>query len=654
MRASYKTPGPVVLFPLSLITNARRFCAISVWVALLVVCASRICAQDAPDRPAAGAGKSAFEAAPDDGGDIVKLPTYRVVEQRILPPPESWLYATMPGFEVLSNASGRGTRAFLADFVRFQAALSVVWPAFAGGENTRTPTLMIICGKAGAYESLGLQEEEADAGIYGRAFFVEDEERSAIVIDYNYIVFDEDSLFGTELYREDEDAGLDSTIRQTGYGAIADPFKTLYNQYTRFRLRRLLGKKPPSPWFEEGLARLVETMDFSGKRIEFGKLDETKFTTNPYESMDNLSNAAAKAAEADAKAAEAEGSKSFNTGVQDAILGYGSGSLEKRGNPIMPMPKLFDPDAKPTKAWSNQCYLFAHMCLYGNRKEYQRGFIKLAMRSLNEPVTEELFKQCMGVSYKKMANKLREYLATGWHYSQIYEPSKRGDNFFAGIAKVEPRDATEAEVGRVKGEVLRLGGRPVESRDAFIIPYLRGEREPALLASLGLLESLEKREDRALKFLEAAAKAKAERPRAYLELARLRLRKTEAATGDPGGRLNAAQVDYVMEPLLAARAQPPPMAGVYSLIGDLLLRAETPPAPARLEIMMEGVRHFPNDGVLIYKTALLYANHGDPERARKLIGHGLKISINTRYSAELEKLRSRLPGGDGPKTRASP
>jgi hypothetical protein len=276
------------------------------------------------------------------------------------------------------------------------------------------------------------------------------------------------------------------------------------------------------------------------------------------------------------------------------------------------------------------------------------------MRALDEPVTEELFKQCMGISYKKMMGNFRMYLFEGRHYSQIYKPSERGDDFFTGIAKVEPRDATQAEIGRLKGEVLRLGGRPAESRNAFIIPYLRGERDPALLASLGLLESLENREARALRFLEAAAKAKAERPRAYLELAKLRLRKTEEAMSEPDGRLDAAQVDYILEPLLAARGQPPPMAGVYSLIGDVLLRGEPAPDAARLELMLEGVRHFPRDGRLIYQAALLYANHGDPERARTLIAHGLKISINARFSAELKKLQARLHDGGGPKPNAPP
>lgn len=35
---------------------------------------------------------------------IVELPTVIVSDNRELPPPESWRYAEIPGFEILSNA----------------------------------------------------------------------------------------------------------------------------------------------------------------------------------------------------------------------------------------------------------------------------------------------------------------------------------------------------------------------------------------------------------------------------------------------------------------------------------------------------------------------------------------------------------------------
>ena len=38
--------------------------------------------------------------------------------------------------------------------------------------------------------------------------------------------------------------------------------------------------------------------------------------------------------------------------------------------------------------------------------------------------------------------------------------------------------APDADVGRIKGEVLRLGGYGDAARNALIAPYVRGERDP--------------------------------------------------------------------------------------------------------------------------------------------------------------------------------
>src|SRR5476651_234046 len=117
----------------------------------------------------------------------------------------------------------------------------------------------------------------------------------------------------------------------------------------------------------------------------------------------------------------------------------------------------------------------------------------------------------------------------------------------------ELRDATEAEVGRIKGDTLRLGGHDGAAHLAMIAPYIRGERDPQLLAALGLLERKLGDDARAKKFLEAAARDKAVRPRAYLELARLRLADGIAhSTG--AGKLAADQTAGVLTLLFTARA----------------------------------------------------------------------------------------------------
>ena len=61
-----------------------------------------------------------------------------------------------------------------------------------------------------------------------------------------------------------------------------------------------------------------------------------------------------------------------------------------------------------------------------------------------------------------------------------------------------------------------------------IAPYVRGERDPRLLAALGLDEKLAGHDERARKFLEAAAAGIAVRARAWLELARLRFDDAKA------------------------------------------------------------------------------------------------------------------------------
>ena len=62
------------------------------------------------------AARAADDAAVAAAGPVVELPKFVVTDSRELPPPESWRYATMPGFEILSNASDKATQRLLRDF----------------------------------------------------------------------------------------------------------------------------------------------------------------------------------------------------------------------------------------------------------------------------------------------------------------------------------------------------------------------------------------------------------------------------------------------------------------------------------------------------------------------------------------------------------
>src|SRR5262245_33228282 len=97
----------------------------------------------------------------------IELPKFVVTDNRELPPPESWRYATIPGFELLTNASDKATQRLLRDFDMFRQALSYVWPV-----QTRVTqrTSLIICGRGGKFDAFvpkeGYDVEKAKASLF--------------------------------------------------------------------------------------------------------------------------------------------------------------------------------------------------------------------------------------------------------------------------------------------------------------------------------------------------------------------------------------------------------------------------------------------------------------------------------------------------------
>lgn len=530
--------------------------------------------------PKTGAAANARKDGPntylpaEDAG-VVELPTYTVVGNRVLPAPESWSYASIPGMEVLSNASPRVTRKFVADFAEFQNAMNVVWPALTNAKP-RMPTLFVLCGKSGSYGDIKPSTRKNASVIDQRASaFLEDSERSAIIIDYH---------------------ALDALSNRVGPHTVQehfmDPFRQTYKQYTRYLIRRAAGETPFPPWLEEGVARIVETIDFQRKYIEFAKIDDEFFR---YVST----------------------------------------------HALMPMEKMLFTKSSRGFFWGAQSYIFVHMCLFGEGKKYQKAFFKYLDRYQSKEVDEADFIECFGMNYNKMLIVMRGYTQFCHHETTIIKSMKKGEAVVPPATPVPVRAATQSEIGRIRGEVLRLGNRPIESREALIVPYLRGDRDSALLASLGLLESLEKRDDRALKFLEAAAKAGAERPRAYHALAKLRLQKV-SGKDESADTLDAEKTAYVIAPLATARNQPPPMADVYLLYGDILMRGSTPPNDGQLAALVEGVRNFPRDPNVIYKAAQLFAKFGHAPVANELIEMALRLDLKTTMRGKFEMLAETL------------
>lgn len=495
---------------------------------------------------------AAARAAP-----VFELPKFEVSDSRVLPPPESWRYAELPGFEILSNLSERATKRFVDDFLLLQQVIEIIMPGLTHG-TVPVPTALILCGRGNSFDAFVPTDQREER--FGRnTLFFRNAERSAIVVDFALA----ELQFGS------------------GESEESDPYRAFYRSYFRFLLRRKVNGEMPA-WFEEGLVQIFAATEFNRKWVTFAQ-------------------------------------------IGDGFGGEKTGDFNRRlqQRALIPFQKFLEPEAEGSRdeVWAAQCYAWVHLCLYGENQKYQRGFLRYLTRlGRGEGATETLFKECFGKTYQEMGLILRGYVGFTVYKAMQYKAKK--DQELPPSPPVDLAAAGDAVVGRLKGEVLQLAGHGEAAHLALIAPYIRGERDPRLLAALGLDERAGGRDDRARKFLEAAAAAKVSRARAYLELGRLRLIEAKARPGATGGRLDAAQVQSVLEALFDARAQPPPLAEAYRLIAETWSASAVPATPDNFSVLVEGVRLFPRDGDLVFAAALLAVQRGFAAEARELVKLG--------------------------------
>lgn len=494
-------------------------------------------------------------------GPIVELPKFEVTDSRLLPEPEAWLYAKIPGFEILSNMREGATKRFVENFLLLQMVIDVIMPGFASGE-VPVPTALILTGKGNSFEQFIPEAEEGTR--FGRNTLIfQNAERSAIVVDFAL----------AEITLED------NTTEE------ADPYRGFNIEYFRYLIRKHNGATPPPEWLEEGLVQIFAAMDYNRKWITFAQIGD---------------------------------------GFGGEKIGDFNRRLAQRA--MIPFKDFLEPGGKRERGnfWAAQCYAWVHMCLYGRNLKYQKPFIQYLRRIQTEEANEALFKECFKKSYKDMGLELRGYVGFT-DYKAMQFVAKKGQELPKPPA-ITPVKAPDAVVGRLKGEVLRMAGRGDEASKALIAPYVRGERDPQLLAALGLDERLAGKNDRARKFLEAATAAKVERARAYLELARLRFDEAKTVPSGKSDQLSEAQVNMILTPLFIARKTPPPLADVYTLIAQTWAASEVPPERGHFDVVVEGVKLFPRNTELLTEAAMLAGKRGFAADAHAIARLGMRVA----------------------------
>jgi hypothetical protein len=545
---------------------------------------------------------------PPAGSETLKLPDFKVTDSPQLPPPESWRYGHVGNFEVISSASESYTRKLLADFGMFTRAMTLVWPAPTKPMTTST---IILCGRNGKFDAFAPEGAVRGEKIIP-SVLLRNRDQMAIVVDVesSRVAIDTSNLTVANAVSGDYEI---------------DHYKQLYREYVRYLISQSQVRAPV--WLEEGLAQITMDADFNDERLIYGKINSLAGAESGGESADS------DGTDPTANASAVVGEQPFNVALQHRkLIPLGQFFAVTADDPVVQNPL-------GNNFWAKQAYLFVHFCLFGEDLRYQQALATFAARLAREPLSEALFKECFKTDYQGMNKELWAYILRTKHKYQRYA-LKPEDKLTA--KSIELREATIPEAALITGDALRLAGRHDLALSAYRSAYLRGSREPAIMAGMGAAETALGHADRARELLEAATRTGVKRPAAYVELARLRLAEVTAKPST-NGKLGAVQMAAVLTPLFEARKLAPPLPETYELIATAWSQSAAAPTPENLGVLDEGIRAFPRDGELLYTAAQLYRTAGAPPTAASIARLGLRFSNEPATRARFEQLLASLP-----------
>lgn len=546
--------------------------------------------------------------AADDGA--VSLPPFLVEEKTKGPP---WRYVQVPGHEVLSRCADYSTEQVIDAHLRLEKLLDQILPERLRLKLT-VPTSFVLVDEssqpASAQEVLGrmLQSSEAElpAADFGPGRTLRG---SAPVRRYNILpnlrLWDRDAIAVFMLVRRD---GFDGNTL------------SLTPSYISYLLKNRLPALPA--WFVGGFLTQYEHVHYEGEEIRLGPLEW-------------ISRDATSQLKKDPKTAPAP----------------------------MPLAEFFVRGAEPREGesrsellrrWQSQAAAFVRWGLDGKDSPRREALWRFVERSALEGYSDRLFEACFGVTPAAADALFVEHLpkvvtnTTKFRIRHVPEPNLR------------LRDATEAEIARIKGDLERMEVSYVkdafpaaapryleQARRTLVRAYEHDVRDAGFLAVLGLCEVDAGNDVDARRYLEHASRLGTLRPRAACELARLRLAELRGPLALAETKLEPAQAVSVLEPLFAARAAEPPQAEVYELIAEVWRLSKTAPTRGHLAVLDEGVRYFPRRTRLVRLAAELYERHGFTREAATMAELGRRGATDDETRAYFAALVRRNGGEMG-------
>jgi hypothetical protein len=280
---------------------------------------------------------------------------------------------------------------------------------------------------------------------------------------------------------------------------------------------------------------------------------------------------------------------------------------------------------------------------------------RFADLAATRPANEDLFHSCFGMDYAAARTSLIGFAAkANWASCDVDYPE-------IDIHDLDIRDATPAQIHRIKGEWARRVMRVVRTRypnslpgyihDAGELlegPYARAERDPNLVSSLALfrIDAGDTAGGQAL--LEQNPDAVASRPMAGLVLAQLHFLDALKNPGGPARSLSGAQADKILGEISSTLSQKPPLQSAYLLQARVLEHLLREPNASERARMNEGSRLFPGKADLVAPTVHWDIRSGDLATAAQLADMGLWEITEPSALAKLRVLRELISRASAP------
>ncbi|HVU36436.1 MAG TPA: hypothetical protein VHE61_23560 [Opitutaceae bacterium] len=510
-----------------------------------------------------------------------------------------WHYASGPGIEVLARCDDDLAADFIRRNERLTQLLEYVLPARFRFRTT-APRIAILVESAGSpslsqglVEQFGGTDRKPDAAPAGATAV-----RILPNLELNDV--DVDMVFGV--------------IDPRTFNADRLVFAP---EHIRYAIER---RVPPLPaWFVEGLSRLLTQAEFTD--------DEVRFPEFPCASPEE---AARLGADPDAP------------------------------RPIGSLVDLFGaPPADPAALahWQAEAELFARWCLEPGAPDRRPALWRFADAASRVGPSDALARECFQLGYAGLRDRLSDYLPEAIDHRIVLRPP------VTRVPDVAVSTATYAQIGRIRGEWERLEIRFVQTRHPEFAPQyiqmardtLRRARErvptdTGVRVATALLDCDLGQRAAARPLLEAVFANPDElvRPRAYVELARMRL-DDALAVARVHGELSRAQAAVALQALQRAISELPPLAEAYALTAEIWARSDAVLSDPQLALLSRALEEYPTNIRLLYYTAVLQVNRKDYDRALDLVRRGVAAAQGTPAQAQFVALRDALL-----KVRASP